>query len=263
MVKEISTIITLYKTPNNKIKSLVRYKNYNLLLFNQDSLNEDKEKIKKILKFDFKYFNSKKNIGLAKSSNFLLSKVKTKYCLFTQPDIYIQKNSILNLLKIIKQKKDAIFVAPSYLKNLKEKKLEERKKINAACMICDVEKLNKIGFFDEDFFLYWEDIFLMNKINKTKYKMYIAHHVKAKHEVSKSSENALKTDYLRISNFIYGELLYDYKLSKLRYIKVLRKLFQNFLLFFLYLGSLQFKKTFICTSKLIGILKFLNFRIFN
>ena len=70
-------------------------------------------------------------------------------------------------------------------------------------------------------------------------------------------------DYLRISNFIYGELLYDYKLSKLRYIKVLRKLFQNFLLFFLYLGSLQFKKTFICTSKLIGILKFLNFRIFN
>ncbi len=130
-------------------------------------------------------------------------------------------------------------------------------------MICDVKKLNKIGFFDEDFFLYWEDIYLMNKINKTKYKMYIAHQVKAKHEGSKSSENTFKTDYFRISNFIYGELLYDYKLNKLRYIKVFRKLFQNFLLFFFYLGSLQFKKTFICTSKLIGILKFLNFRILN
>ncbi len=105
MIKEISTIITLYKTPINKIKNLERYKNFNLLLFNQDSQSVDEKKIKKILKFDFKYFYSKKNIGLSKSSNFLLSKVKTRYCLFTQPDIYIKKNSILSLLKIIKKKK--------------------------------------------------------------------------------------------------------------------------------------------------------------
>ena len=263
MHKEISTIITLYKTPLNKIKNLKKYKNFNLLLFNQNCLEGEEKKIKKILNFNFKYFSSKKNIGLSKSSNFLLKKVKTRYCLFTQPDINIKSDSVLKLLKIIKIKKDAIFVTPTYSTNNKKKKIEISKKINAACMICDVKKLNKIGFFDEDFFLYWEDIFLMNKVNSTEYKMYIANFIHANHEGSKSSENSLKTDYVRISNFVYGELIYDYKLNKLRYIKVFRKLFQNFLLFFIYLGSLQFKKIFICISKLKGIFKFLNYKILN
>ena len=31
-------------------------------------------------------------------------------------------------------------------------------------MMCDVKKLKKIGFFDEDYFLYWEDIDLMKKL---------------------------------------------------------------------------------------------------
>ena len=44
------------------------------------------------------------------------------------------------------------FVAPEYLKIPKIKKLSFSKKINLACVLCDVEKLKKIGFFDEDFF---------------------------------------------------------------------------------------------------------------
>ena len=31
-------------------------------------------------------------------------------------------------------------------------------------MVCDVDKLKKIGFFDEDYFLYWEDIDLIKKL---------------------------------------------------------------------------------------------------
>ena len=41
----------------------------------------------------------------------------------------------------------------------------------------------------------------------------------AKHMSSQSSENNLKTEYLRRSNFIFGELFFDYKHRKLRFIK--------------------------------------------
>ena len=67
------------------------------------------------------YYSSNKNIGLSKASNFLLSKVKTKFCLFTQPDIIIKDDSIQKLHNVINKKKDLIFVSPNH-QNVKLKK---------------------------------------------------------------------------------------------------------------------------------------------
>ena len=60
MNNNISTIITIYKTPLEKLYNLRQYKNFNLILFEQNSNFNSKKKIKKILNFEFKYFFSKK-----------------------------------------------------------------------------------------------------------------------------------------------------------------------------------------------------------
>ena len=65
MDKNISVIITLYKTPSNKLQLLKQYENYNLIIFDQGSKNNEKI-ISKILKKKFRYFYSEKNIGLSK-----------------------------------------------------------------------------------------------------------------------------------------------------------------------------------------------------
>ena len=78
MNKDLSIIITLYKTPTDKLKLLKQYKNFNILIFDQGS-NNNKKIISSILKKKFRYFYSKKNIGLPKATNFLISKVKTKF----------------------------------------------------------------------------------------------------------------------------------------------------------------------------------------
>ena len=260
MNKNISVILTLYKTPIDKLNNLNLYKKFPLIIFEQEGSLYSGKEIKKKLKRNFKYYFSEKNIGLSKASNFLLKKVKSKYLLFTQPDIIIDKKSIFNLEKVFKKNKEIIFVTPTIsriIKPVKKRKIIFKKNIKAACMMCDVKKLKKIKFFDEDYFLYWEDIDLMKKINRTNYKMVMVNYIFAKHLSSQSSEDNLKTKFLRSSNFTFGEFIYDYKYKKLRIIKILRKILQNLILFFFNLFIFQFKKSFIYLSNIYGVLKFI------
>lgn len=258
--KNITVILTLYKTPKNKLDNLKNYKNYKIIVFDQKNDHSTKIYLKKKLNLNVSYYSSNKNIGLSKASNFLLSKVKTKFCLFTQPDIIIKDDSIQKLHNVINIKKDLIFVSPNH-QNVKLKKIKKmnfiiKKKINFSCILCNVKELNKIGFFDEDFFLYWEDVFLEKKINSSNYKMAVVTNAFVKHDSSQSSEKNFKIDFIRYSNFIYGELVYEFKLNKLRFLKVFRKLFQNIFLFIFNILIFQLKEAFKNIALINGILKF-------
>ena len=59
MDKNISVIITLYKTPPNKLKILKQYENFNLIIFDQDIKN-NKKAISRILKKNLGIFTQKK-----------------------------------------------------------------------------------------------------------------------------------------------------------------------------------------------------------
>ena len=260
--KDITVILTLYKTPKRKLINLTEYKNFKTILFNQESDKKYKKELKKYLNFEFKYFSSKNNIGLSKSSNYLLKKVRTKYCLFTQADVRINEKSINELKKILLEKKDVIFIGPNLKKNkskILSKKYDYVKNLDLACILCDVKKLKKIKFFDEDFFLYWEDIYLINKINKSNYKMILANNIRASHIGGKSTENNLVTQFIRNTNFKFGELVYEQKVGKLRMLKLIRQFLQNII--FLIINLLILRKTQFLKNLGIfsGILKFLKF----
>ena len=126
-------------------------------------------------------------------------------------------------------------------------------------MLCEVSKLKKIGFFDEDFFLYWEDINLMRKINKMNYKMIYVNNAYAIHDSTKSSENNLTTQFIRDLNFKYGEHLYDYKVKNLRFLKVFRQLLQNIFFFIFNILIFRLKHFMKNIAKVLGILKFIKF----
>ena len=144
---------------------------------------------------------------------------------------------------------------------MKKKQISFVKNIKASCMICDVEKLKKIKFFDEDYFLYWEDIDLIKRINNSKFKMVLANNIFANHHSSQSSEYNIKTQYLRSSNYIYGELVYDFKNKNIKIIKIIRKLLQNFIFFFSDFISFKIKNSFIRIFIIFGILKFILYYI--
>ena len=265
MKKDITIILTLYHTPKKRIINLSQYKDYKILIFEQEGSIDSKKNIKDLSKINFEYYFSKKNLGLAKATNFLISKVKTKYFLFSQPDIIIKSQSIEALKKGLLMNKDYIFAGPRInSKNIKvKKKYKVKKKLDAACMLCDTKKVKKIGFFDEDFFLYWEDIFLMKKINESKYKMIQVINSLANHENGQSSKKNLHLNFIRNLNFRYGEYLFQYKVRRLTKLKIFRQFLQNLLFILPNFFLFRIDKSIINISNIFGILKFIIFYIKN
>jgi GT2 family glycosyltransferase len=264
-MNDLTVIITLYKTPKKQLENLKSYKGLKTYIMEQSSEKNIKKELLSLIGKDLKYYRSKKNIGLSKSSNFLLSKVKTKYCLFTQADIKVDKKSINELKNFFIKKKDFIFVGPkitsSKIKKQKYKKREYKivKKLDCALLLIDTKKIKEIGFFDIDYFLYWEDISLMDKINKSKYKMAYLFNVCAFHLGEKSSIKNYKTDYIRWSNYRYGEYLYDYKSKNFKTIKILRRIMQNLIFSLMNIILFRYNKLNLNLANLGGIFKFYKF----
>ena len=93
--------------------------------------------------------------------------------------------------------------------------------------------------------------------------MLVAKNVYAKHEGGKSSDNSSEVNYIRNQNFIFGEFLYDFKVKKLRFIKIIRKFFQNFFLFFFNIVIFELKRSINNLAKIHGIIKFIIFYLRN
>ena len=132
--KDITALVILYNTPLKKIVNLRQYKNFKLIILEQGSISNSKKEIRKILGFEFKYFHSKKNLGLSKGINFLIKKSKTKYCLITEPDIIIDRYSIVNLKKTLLLKKNYLITGPRYEKKKTIKKVQILKNIDLSCV---------------------------------------------------------------------------------------------------------------------------------
>ena len=259
--KDISVIVILYNTPLNKIENLKQFKNFRLIILEQGSPVSSKKRIKKILNFKFNYFYSKKNLGLSKGINFLLKKTKTKYCLITEPDVVIDKKSIINLKNILSLNKKFLLVSPNYRKKKDLRKFIITKNIDLSCVIFETKKLVKFNFYDEDFFFFWNDIDLIRRINNSKFQMVIANKSYAKHNMSSSSKKNTYISFLREKSFKYGELVFDYKHNNLRFIKILRQFIQSFVGIFLGLLIMDKKKIITKLGYFFGILSFLTYMI--
>ena len=141
------------------------------------------------------------DVGLGKSFNFALSKIKTPYMLLTQPDVILRKNCINNLILGIEKYNDAAMVVPIVydkkfyskydfydLKYSKKKKiffsLENKKEIftaplgdfcvdavNATTMLIKVDAINKINGWDDNYYVYLEDIDICLRLKLNNYSI--------------------------------------------------------------------------------------------
>ena len=165
----------------------------------------------------------------------------------------------------MKLREDIIFAGPIIKSNegkeTKDSKQNyiEKKYLDASCMLCDVKKTREIGFFDENFFLYWEDVDLMERVKNSKFKMINVLNSYAKHHGGKSTIDNYKTKIVRQTNFKYGEFVFDLKYNKLRVLKIIRTLFQGIIFIPICLIIYDKDKLINYFSKITGTIKFIIF----
>jgi N-acetylglucosaminyl-diphospho-decaprenol L-rhamnosyltransferase len=129
------------------------------------------------------------NLGYGKANNVGLKKVKTKYSLILNPDTTLNKDTIINFLIFLKKNINFAILGPSQnVSTLKNdySNLSEVNAVKGFAMFLNMEKFSKIGFFDENIFLYLEEIDLCKRVKKINEKIYLDQSIKIEHDGGKS-----------------------------------------------------------------------------
>jgi|TARA_Y100000310_G_scaffold153663_1_gene153093 GT2 family glycosyltransferase len=142
------------------------------------------------------------NLGYGKANNIGLKKVTSKYALILNPDTTLQPDSIENFFKAIKRVPKFSIMAP-----LIQEKKEEATKINRIdnnpisvknvkgfAMFLNISEFQQIGFFDENFFFYFEEIDLCKRLIDNHKKIYLVPSIKINHAGGKSHDKTLNKE---------------------------------------------------------------------
>ncbi len=202
----------------NCLKSIKNIKK--IIIFDNSNDIELKHKIlKKYPKIQFNV--SKKNLGYGGGNNQILKMSKTKYFFLLSPDTILQKKCEQELIKQINKIKDFSLIAPfakeknfGYFqenKKIKNKNLIEVDYVKGFAMLFNTKKIKKFKMFDENIFLYLEEIDLCKRLRKKNHKIYVYKNAKIVHIGAKSSNLGFEYEKCRNWHWMWSKVYFDKK----------------------------------------------------
>ena len=263
--QDITVIITSFHSGEkifNCIESI--NKDVKIIVVENSNDQELKEKIQS------KYKNvdcilSKENLGYGAGNNLGLSKVLTNYALIVNPDVTLESDTINNFFLTINSIKNFGIIAPISKDEIytnfsidDDKNLKEVESVKGFAMFLSMNNLKEIKFFDENFFLYFEEIDLCKRIRKNNIKIYIDPSIKVNHlggtshnsEINKTMELSRNWHWMW-SSFYYHKKHYGYINALL---KISPKLLSSLIKFIFYLLIFQKFKSDIYKHRVFGII---------
>ena len=220
--KDITIGIVTYKSEKVLFKCLKSIKKINKIIIYDNSndlilKNKVKSKYPKI-----KYILSKKNLGYGRANNEIIKICKTKYLLVLNPDTVLNKSCEFELAKSINSKKfDFSIIAPiSQDKNfgsvIKDSKLKKRgifetNYVKGFALLVNTKIIKKVGMFDKNIFLYFEEIDLCKRLRERNYKIYVNTKAKIFHKAAKSSNIGFEFDKCRHWHWMWSSVYFKRK----------------------------------------------------
>ena len=222
--KDITIGIVTYKSEKVLFKCLKSIKKINKIIIYDNSndiilKNKVKSKYPKI-----KFILSKKNLGYGNANNEIIKECKTKYLLILNPDTVLKKSCESELLKSINKKNlDFSIIAPiSQDKNfgfitkdpmLTKSGIFETNYVKGFALLVDVKIIKKIGMFDKNIFLYFEEIDLCKRLRENNYKIYVNNKAKIFHKAATSSNIGFEFEKCRHWHWMWSSVYYKKKYS--------------------------------------------------
>ena len=176
------------------------------------------------------------NIGYGGAINYASKYVKTKYFFAINPDLKFKLITLGNLLKAaesLKGKFGCLNAVNKYQnsKNIKNE-IEYVKSINGSGMFFSKKNFKKIGGFDKNIWLFYEENDFCKRANKLNYNLYIINNAITYHEGGKSMDsNSRKSNYnMLLVKYWHGQWSKYYFYKKyFGTIKALTKIFPKFI----------------------------------
>ena len=219
--KNITFVIVSFKS-SHIIEKCIQSINSNIKIIVVE--NSDNVVVKKYLENKFSNVEviiTKQNLGYGKGNNFGISKVKTQYAFILNPDAILEKNCLSELSKAqINLKNDFTILAPnlsnnygyfSSLKNNLQNEILEVDYVKGFAILINLKKINFDKIFDENFFLFLEEIDLCKRIKNSGGKIFVAMNSKVQHSGKQASEYSLSIELCRNWHWMWSLFYYNYK----------------------------------------------------
>ena len=186
---KITLVINTFNSEDKIQQCLNSINSKTKIIIIENSNNQNfKDKIEK------KYSNvncilTGQNLGYAKGNNLGLSKVRSEYALILNPDAYLENSTLDRLLYSANNFKDFAIIGPAKQNeysnldlNKKEQDIFQVNSLKGFAMFLNLKQFKEIGFFDENFFIYLEEIDLCKRLKKNNKKIFldkklIIHHI--------------------------------------------------------------------------------------
>ena len=279
--QEITIIILAYKSSHiieNALDPIVN-QGFNIKVIDNGSNDNIADLLKE------KYANSgielimlENNVGFCKGNNVALKKVITKYAFLLNPDAIIDPESIDNLALEMERNNKIALASPFSITNLdltleeKAQEIENYKKIitilseddnkietDFICggyMLIKTKIFQKIGFLDENLFLYGDDEEISDRSRFNKYKNILVKSSFAYHKDHSASFSKTSTEKYQLLYKRYWYMGWSRAYLKrkrgINFLKILIKSFVQLLTIFLYLIILRKNKAIIRAGRSIG-----------
>jgi len=219
--KNITFVIVSFKS-SHIIEKCIQSINSNIKIIVVE--NSDNVVVKKYLENKFSNVEviiTKKNLGYGKGNNFGISKVKTQYAFILNPDAILEKNCLSELSKAqINLKDDFTILAPnlsnnygyfSSQKNNLQNEILEVDYVKGFAILINLKKINFDKIFDENFFLFLEEIDLCKRIKNSSGKIFVAMNSKVQHSGKQASEYSFNIELCRNWHWMWSLFYYNYK----------------------------------------------------
>jgi len=142
------------------------------------------------------------NLGYGRANNIGLKRVTTKYALILNPDTKLDPSALDNFLKATNQVNEFAIMGP-FIQEKKDFKLTDSLKnsnpistnnVKGFAMFLNLSQFKEVGFFDENFFFYFEEIDLCKRLINRRKKIYLLPNVKIDHDGAQSHDISINKE---------------------------------------------------------------------
>jgi GT2 family glycosyltransferase len=198
-IKDITIIITSFQS-KTKIKNCLNSIDKDCDVINVENSNDSN--YKKVIESEFsnvKCILAGENLGYGKANNVGLKAANTKYALILNPDTKLYPETLEAFLLTAAKYPDFSIIGPNIIYAETKKKIHysvtpdvhEAKNIKGFAMFLNLAQFDGVGFFDENIFIYLEEIDLCRRLIQKNKKIYWGSNIPIYHQGGQSHDTSV------------------------------------------------------------------------